>query len=62
MCGPACCQLFDDMRKGKFEENAATLRLKMDMLSPNPNMWDQVSSSSDHHRHSLLVRSWHAGG
>jgi glutamyl/glutaminyl-tRNA synthetase len=33
------------MRKGKFEENAATLRLKMDMTSTNFNMWDQVHRS-----------------
>jgi glutaminyl-tRNA synthetase len=30
------------MRKGKYEASAATLRMKMDMSSPNPNMWDQV--------------------
>ena len=30
-------RLFEDMRKGKFDANAATLRLKMDMTSPNPN-------------------------
>jgi len=30
------------MRKGKYAANEATLRMKMDMLSPNPNMWDQV--------------------
>ena len=35
-------RLFADMRKGKYEAGAATLRLKMDMTSPNPNMWDQV--------------------
>lgn len=31
------------MRKGKYAANEATLRMKMDMLSPNPNMWDQVT-------------------
>ena len=36
-------RLFEDMRRGKFEANAATLRLKMDMRSSNPNMWDQVA-------------------
>ncbi|KAG5182599.1 Glutaminyl-tRNA synthetase [Tribonema minus] len=36
-------RLFGDMRKGKLEENAATLRLKMDMTSSNPNMWDQIA-------------------
>lgn len=34
---------FENMRKGKYDANAATLRLKMDMYSPNPNMWDQVA-------------------
>lgn len=33
---------FENMRKGKYAANEATLRLKMDMTSPNPNMWDQV--------------------
>lgn len=45
-CDVVCLQLFEDMRNGKFEANAATLRLKMDMSSPNPNMWDQVRASS----------------
>ena len=31
------------MRLGKYEASAATLRMKMDMTSPNPNMWDQVA-------------------
>ena len=31
------------MRKGKYGGSEATLRMKMDMTSPNPNMWDQVS-------------------
>lgn len=35
---------FENMRKGKYAANEATLRMKMDMLSPNPNMWDQVTS------------------
>ena len=34
---------FENMKKGKYAANAATLRMKMDVLSPNPNMWDQVS-------------------
>lgn len=36
-------KLFDDMKKGKFASGECTLRLKMDMTSPNPNMWDQVA-------------------
>jgi glutaminyl-tRNA synthetase len=34
---------FESMRKGKYAANEATLRMKMDMSSPNPNMWDQVA-------------------
>jgi len=40
---PPLPQLFDDMRLGKIKENTATLRLKMDMTSPNFNMYDQVA-------------------
>lgn len=35
---------FENMRKGKYAANEVTLRMKMDMYSPNPNMWDQVSN------------------
>lgn len=35
-------ELFGKMKQGRLEEGSATLRLKMDMTSPNPNMWDQV--------------------
>lgn len=34
---------FENMRKGKYDAGKATLRMKMDMLSQNPNMWDQVA-------------------
>lgn len=34
---------FENMRKGKYAAGEAVLRMKMDMTSPNPNMWDQVS-------------------
>jgi glutaminyl-tRNA synthetase len=33
---------FENMKKGKYSAGDATLRMKMDMFSPNPNMWDQV--------------------
>lgn len=36
-------QEFENMRRGKYAASEATLRLKMDMTSPNPNMWDQVA-------------------
>ena len=32
---------FENMRKGKYGASDATLRMKMDMYSVNPNMWDQ---------------------
>ncbi|CAM9662950.1 unnamed protein product, partial [Ectocarpus sp. 8 AP-2014] len=35
--------LFEKMRTGQMDEGSTTLRLKMDMTSPNPNMWDQVA-------------------
>ncbi|KAJ1410197.1 Glutamyl/glutaminyl-tRNA synthetase [Ochromonadaceae sp. CCMP2298] len=34
---------FENMRRGKYGSSDATLRMKMDMHSPNPNMWDQVA-------------------
>lgn len=36
-------RLFEDMRKGKFEEGAATLRMKMDMNSDNTVMRDLIA-------------------
>lgn len=47
-CGNAwqeSLELFEKMRQGRLEEGEATLRLKMDMASPNPNMWDQVRTT-----------------
>ena len=34
---------FENMKNGKYGASDATLRMKMDMTSPNPNMWDQVA-------------------
>jgi hypothetical protein len=36
-------KLFEDMRKGKFAEGKATLRMKGDMNAANPQMWDLVA-------------------
>jgi len=36
-------RLFEDMRKGKFAEGEATLRMKQDLTSNNPCMWDHVA-------------------
>ncbi|ETV75977.1 glutamine-tRNA ligase [Aphanomyces astaci] len=34
---------FERMRRGEYAEGAASLRLKMQLDSPNPNMWDFVA-------------------
>ncbi|EQC32649.1 glutaminyl-tRNA synthetase [Saprolegnia diclina VS20] len=34
---------FEMMRRGQYAEGAASLRLKMQLESPNPNMWDFVA-------------------
>ena len=34
--------LFENMRKGLCKENECTLRMKGDLSSPNPNLWDTV--------------------
>jgi len=34
---------FQAMRDGRYEEGTATLRLKIDMSSPNPTLWDPVA-------------------
>ena len=36
-------ELFDQMRCGLWDEGTATLRMKMDLMSPNPNMWDHAA-------------------
>lgn len=46
------------MRKGKYNANAATLRLKMDMYSSNPNMWDQVAYRIKYMPHPHAGDTW----
>jgi len=36
-------RLFEEMKYGMWDEGSICLRMKMDMLSPNPNMWDSVA-------------------
>ena len=36
-------QLFEEMRCGMWDEGTATLRMKMDLTSPNPHMWDHAA-------------------
>lgn len=49
---------FENMRKGKYSANEATLRLKMDMTSPNPNMWDQVAYRIKYMPHPHAGADW----
>eukprot|EP01112_Ceratiomyxa_fruticulosa_P017623 TRINITY_DN5529_c0_g2_i1.p1 TRINITY_DN5529_c0_g2~~TRINITY_DN5529_c0_g2_i1.p1 ORF type:complete len:812 (-),score=190.81 TRINITY_DN5529_c0_g2_i1:122-2464(-) len=51
-------RLFEDMRKGKFEEGAATLRMKADMQSNNPNMRDLVAFRIKFHPHPISGDQW----
>ena len=46
------------MRRGKYAANEATLRMKMDMLSPNPNMWDQVAYRIKYVAHPHAGDAW----
>jgi glutaminyl-tRNA synthetase len=44
---------FEKMKNGEFEEGTVTLRMKMDMQNPNPQMWDLVAYRvlyTPHHR------------
>ena len=50
--------LFEDMRKGKIEEGKATLRLKMDMSSNNPNMRDLVAYRIKFANHPHVGDKW----
>ena len=49
---------FDNMKKGKYAASDATLRLKMDMLSPNPNLWDQVAYRIKYVPHPHAGNNW----
>ena len=51
-------RLFEDMRKGKFTEGEATLRMKIDMRNPNPCMWDPVAYRIKHMPHPHVGSKW----
>ena len=51
-------RLFEDMRKGKFAEGEATLRMKIDMRSPNPCMWDPVAYRIKYVTHPHVGDKW----
>mmetsp|Transcript_21030 Transcript_21030/g.54314 ORF Transcript_21030/g.54314 Transcript_21030/m.54314 type:complete len:418 (-) Transcript_21030:1006-2259(-) len=35
--------IFENMRRGMYGEGEVVIRMKQDMMSPNPNMWDHVA-------------------
>ena len=49
---------FENMRKGKYGASEATLRMKMDMFSTNPNMWDQVAYRIKYTAHPHAGDKW----
>jgi len=51
-------RLFEDMRKGKFEEGKATLRMKGDMNASNPQMWDLVAYRIKYCEHPHVGNKW----
>lgn len=51
-------RLFDDMRKGKYAEGEATLRMKIDMNHPNLVMRDPVAYRVIHAPHPHIGDKW----
>ncbi|PJF19099.1 Glutamine-tRNA ligase [Paramicrosporidium saccamoebae] len=49
---------FEKMRSGQYEEGAACLRLKQDMQSGNPFMWDLVAYRVLRHPHCRTGTTW----
>jgi glutaminyl-tRNA synthetase len=51
-------RLFEDMRKGKYEEGKATLRMKGDMKHSNPQFWDIVAYRIKYTPHPHVGDRW----
>eukprot|EP00871_Galdieria_phlegrea_P005143 jgi/Galph1/562/GphlegSOOS_G5403.1 len=51
-------RLFQDMKYGKFEEGEATLRMKIDMQSPNPCMQDPIAYRIKYKAHPHIGDKW----
>ncbi|MCR4901563.1 MAG: glutamine--tRNA ligase/YqeY domain fusion protein [Butyrivibrio sp.] len=51
-------QLFEDMKNGKVEDGAMTLRAKIDMSSPNINMRDPIIYRVAHMSHARTADKW----
>ena len=46
------------MKVGKYEEGRAVLRLKIDMMSPNPTLWDPVAYRIKYTPHPVTGTQW----
>jgi len=51
-------KLFEDMKKGRVEDGALTLRAKIDMASPNINMRDPIIYRVSHMTHARTDDKW----
>ena len=51
-------RLFEDMKKGKYGEGEATLRMKIDMKSANPVMRDPIAYRVKHAPHPRTGDTW----
>jgi glutaminyl-tRNA synthetase len=51
-------KLFEDMRKGKYAEGEATLRMKIDITHKNPCMWDPVAYRIKYEPHPHVGDKW----
>eukprot|EP01087_Luapelamoeba_hula_P007139 TRINITY_DN1734_c0_g1_i2.p1 TRINITY_DN1734_c0_g1~~TRINITY_DN1734_c0_g1_i2.p1 ORF type:complete len:788 (+),score=172.90 TRINITY_DN1734_c0_g1_i2:287-2365(+) len=51
-------RLFEDMKNGKFAEGEVTLRMKQDMYSNNPCMWDHVAYRIKYTPHPHVGDKW----
>lgn len=51
-------RLFELMRVGYFKEGEASLRMKGDLKSPNPNMWDHVAYRIKYTPHPHVGNKW----
>lgn len=49
---------FEKMRVGLYSEGEACLRMKMDLASPNPNMWDHVAYRIKYVPHPHIGDKW----
>ncbi|KAI5180923.1 glutaminyl-tRNA synthetase [Nematocida sp. AWRm80] len=49
---------FEKMKRGEYDEGKAVLRMKMDMTSDNPQLWDLVAYRIIKHKHPRTGKTW----